>query len=207
MKSEQTIQVRSGDDNSERAGDPDAGLMRRIEANDAAALETLYGRHARAAYSLALSIVREPTEAQEATQDAFLALWRTTGYRHDRGSVRAYLLAIVRNRSLDSLRRKGSRPQTTSAEPLNFMPANDDVAAAVESGDRSSKLRAALARLPEAQREALALAFWGGLSHTDIAARLGQPVGTVKGRIRLGVERLRDLVPPDYAEPPAAVAA
>jgi RNA polymerase sigma-70 factor (ECF subfamily) len=172
----------------------DATLLKRARAGDAAAFSTLYERHAAAAYAVARRMLHNPTAAQDVVQEAFLSLWRTDGYRPERGSLRNFLLAIVRNRALDALRKDRHRSakecsDDTVASRLAAVERTDDE---VERRDTLRLLRAALITLPDAQHRALDLAFFGGLSSSEIAQQLDEPLGTIKGRIRLGLKRLRD---------------
>jgi RNA polymerase sigma-70 factor (ECF subfamily) len=168
--------------------DTDIALMRRIAAGDARAFAAVYDRHAAAAFGLARSMLA-PAAAEEVVQECFLALWRAPAYRAERGSLRTFLLTVVRNRAIDVLRADGRR----AAAPAQQEETADVVSIdeAVERREDARALRTALAVLPEPQREAIALAYLGGLTQLEIATRLGVPVGTVKGRIRLGLRRLR----------------
>ena len=169
----------------------DAALLERARAGDAAAFGAVYDRHAQAAYSLARRMLRAGGPAEDVVQESFLALWRTDSYCPDRGSLRSFLLGIVRNRAIDVLRAERRRAAERSDEDVvAALPADDRTDAEVERHETTRLLRAALTGLPEAQERALELAFFGGLTHSEIATRLGEPVGTVKGRIRLGLEKL-----------------
>lgn len=171
----------------------DATLLEQAHAGDAAAFAAIYDRHAGAAYSLARHMMHSRGRAQDVVQEAFLALWQSNSYCADKGSLRSFLLAIVRNRAIDALRKERRR----SAQERS----DETAATRVEGGDRTDVevqqretqrlLRAALATLPEAQQHALELAFFAGLTHSEIALRLNEPLGTIKGRLRLGLEKLR----------------
>jgi RNA polymerase sigma-70 factor, ECF subfamily len=167
--------------------DTDAALMRRVAAGDAQAFAAVYGRHAPAAFGLARRMLG-PAAAEEVVQECFLALWRAPAYRAERGSLRAFVLAVVRNRAIDVLRADGRRAGAPPEAQAGEAPRIEE---AVERREEARALRSALAGLPVPQREALALSYYGGLTQTEIAQRLGVPVGTVKGRIRLGLRRLR----------------
>jgi RNA polymerase sigma-70 factor (ECF subfamily) len=171
----------------------DASLLEQAQAGDPAAFATIYDRHAAAAYGLARRMVHSGTAAQDVVQDAFLSLWRTDSYRSEKGSLRGFLLAIVRNRAIDLLRKDRRRSTEACRDDTSVchLSATDRTDLEVEQRDTERLLRAALARLPEPQHRALALAYFGGLTHTEIALRLDEPVGTIKGRIRLGLEKLR----------------
>jgi RNA polymerase sigma-70 factor (ECF subfamily) len=174
----------------------DEDLMPLVERKDPAAFELMYDRHGGAAYSLAYRIVGDATTAEDVTQEAFLSIWRT-GARFDRarGSVRTWLLGVVRNRAIDVLRRASSRPSAVSLE-LEGMP--EPRAAADELTDSEAirreaarEVRGALDVLPDDQVNVIKLAYFGGMTHSEIAELLDMPLGTVKGRMRLGMEKMR----------------
>jgi len=160
-----------------------------------AAFVELYDRHAVSAHSLALRIVRDAHVAEDVVQVAFLDMWRKAGDLDPaRGSVRPWLLRIVHNRSIDTIRRRNvERNRTLAAERSERLresstPLPHDLAAAAEE---SVVLQDAISGLPSSQREVVELAYFGGLSHKEISARLLLPLGTVKGRMRLALSRLR----------------
>ena len=165
----------------------DADLVRGAAAGDAACIGELFDRHAGRMKSLALRIVRMPEEAEDVVQEIFMQAWRQAE-RFDarRGSVLAWLSIMVRSRSLDRWRRRTTRRETglTEAQALAGKAIPDDASAwATQS---------ALKDLPDDQREALELAYWEGLSQTEIAERLRQPLGTIKTRMRSGLKKLRE---------------
>ena len=173
----------------------DEDLMTLVDRRDADAFAVLYDRHGGAAYSLAHRIVGDAAVAEDVTQEAFLSLWRS-GARFDaaRGSVRSWTLGIVRNRAIDALRR--------AAGPAPKLDLDDDAALegqhATELTDAeairretSRRVRGALGELPSEQSQVIGLAYFGGFTHSQIAEMLGMPLGTVKGRMRLGLERIR----------------
>jgi RNA polymerase sigma-70 factor (ECF subfamily) len=171
----------------------DAALMRRVQADDGAAFRVLYDRHATEAYGLALGITRTPRLAEEAVQDAFLTVWRSrAAYETARGSLTSWLLAITRSRALDALRRvsRHDRPWEPLDEHEIVDPRIGSLADEAARGEDHRAVRAAIGALPSEQATALALAYFGDLTHAEIAARLDLPLGTVKGRIRLGLRRL-----------------
>ncbi len=173
--------------------------MRRVQADDVRAFEELYDRYSAKAFGLARLICGDSQLAEDALQDGFLAVWRSrASFDPDRGSPRAWLLTVIRHRCIDVMRR--GRSGDGLREPdheLDHFPAPGSVADDVEVHDEASQVRALLLGLPAAQREAIALAYFGGLTHTEIATRLQLPAGTVKGRIRLGLQKVRaDLNPP-----------
>ena len=170
----------------------DAALMVAVR-QQLGALDVLYERHSRAAMGLAVRMLGNRETAEEVVQEAFLALWRHAAtYEPDRGSVRTWLLGIVHHRAIDRLR--GRPPATPLPEELGADPSAPDVwTLAAQQLDRQ-QIQRALAKLPAEQREAIELAYFGGFTQVQIAATLQIPLGTVKGRIRLGLARLRALL-------------
>ncbi|MGH2978085.1 MAG: RNA polymerase sigma factor [Solirubrobacterales bacterium] len=173
----------------------DEDLMPLVERKDPSAFEIVYDRHGGAAYSLAYRIVGDRLVAEEVTQEAFLSVWRS-GARFDRarGSVRTWLLGVVRNRAIDVLRREAGRAPTVSLE-LDTVPEQESrfepTDAEALRRDAGREVRGALRDLPEDQLKVVQLAYFGGLSHSEIAEVLGMPLGTVKGRMRLAMEKMR----------------
>ena len=172
----------------------DAALVARVARGDADALGELYTRHGRVAYVVALRVVGSAEAAEEVVQDAFHAVWRSArSYASERGSVRTWLLTIARNAAIDWRRSRGAR--TSRDEPLDVaaeVPGDERVDDRVTIRIRDGRVRAAVEALPPDQRQVLDLAFWGGLSQTEISARTGIPLGTVKSRVRLAMAKLRD---------------
>jgi RNA polymerase sigma-70 factor (ECF subfamily) len=172
----------------------DEEMMPLVQAGDPRAFELLYDRHGGAAFSLAYRMVGNRTSAEDITQEAFLSIWRSR-LRYDpaRGSVRTWVLGIVHNRAIDALRRSvvhDRRRETMDGVEERFESRDrTDVEAARREEARS--VRSALATLPDDQRRTIELAYFGGFSHSQIAELLDEPVGTVKGRMRLGLEKLR----------------
>ncbi len=164
----------------------DAVLMRQIAIGDTAAFEELYRRHVRSALLVARRNGASPQLAEEVVQEAFISLWRRAGsYRSERGSINAWLATIVRNRLTDAWRRAAARPvQVAEDHAPEPAVADHDVVERIA-------VREELAELPDDQREALVLSYFGGLTHEQIAAISAAPLGTVKGRMRLGLEKLR----------------
>jgi RNA polymerase sigma-70 factor, ECF subfamily len=173
----------------------DEDLMPLVERKDAAAFEIVYDRHGGPAYSLAYRIVGDRQVAEEVTQEAFLSVWRS-GARFDRtrGSVRTWLLGVVRNRAIDVLRREAGRAPTVSLE-LDTVPEQESrfepTDAEALRREAAREVRGALSGLPEDQLKVVQLAYFSGLSHVEIAEVLGMPLGTVKGRMRLAMEKMR----------------
>ena len=173
----------------------DADLMGRVQRDDVPAFSELYNRLAPRAFGVATGVLGTGADrASDAVQDAFLSTWRNrAAYRAERGDVHAWVLGIVRNWAIDSLRRHRRHDQRRAGgeRVADTLVAPGDVHADAVAGDDGRRLRELLADLPERQREVIALAFYGQLTHTEIAARLALPVGTVKGRMRLGLNKLR----------------
>jgi RNA polymerase sigma-70 factor, ECF subfamily len=173
----------------------DEELMPLIGAKDPEAFAVLYDRHGGAAYSLAYRIVGEAGGAEDVTQEAFISLWRS-GARYDRtrGSVRSWMLSIVRNRAIDALRAgSGKAPKLTFDDEavLDQRPAAERTEEEAIRRETASELRGVLGELPGEQAKVIELAYYGGFSQSEIARMLGVPLGTVKGRMRLGLEKIR----------------
>lgn len=183
-------------------------LAVRLARGDERALAEAYDRFGALAYSLAVAMLRDPQDAEEAVSDAFSQVWRTArDFDAARGTLQAWVITVVRSRALDRLRarRRAERVVATEESVVHAAvqwaadPADGpDVVA--EDGDRRARVGAALAELPPVQREALLLAYFEGLSHSEIAARLRQPLGTVKTRVRTALGRLRALLESFSAE-------
>lgn len=173
-----------------RLGDED--LISLVGSDDARAFTALYDRHSRAAYGIAYRLTNERQAAEDLTQDAFLKVWRSAGgYRPGRGSVRAWILSIVRNRGIDRLRSLATRRRTQDRVKQSA-PLSQPSEAFAEAwrGYLSERVVEALGALPPEQREVIALAHLHGRTHEEIARHLGLPMGTVKGRMRLGLKKL-----------------
>jgi RNA polymerase sigma factor (sigma-70 family) len=157
--------------------------MQEVNAGDVTAFEELYDRYHHRAYKVALSVCRDNGRAQDAVQEAFCSIWTSSAaYRADRGSVAPWLLTLVRYRAIDLAR--GDRPHAarrSSADRLEGCPAPDDIAQTTIDREDADRVHASLSQLPDAQQEAIALAFYGELSHSEIATHLGLPPGTIKG--------------------------
>ena len=172
----------------------DEQLMLRVQADETAAFAQLYDRHSGRAFGLAHSVCRDRGRAEEVVQDGFLTIWRRrTSYQPEAGSFLGWAMAIVRNRAIDSVRRDAAarRPQLAETEYGGADPSSVPPQDAVIAASEGAGLRDLLSRIPPAQAEVIALAYFGELTHTEIASRLAVPEGTVKGRLRLGLEKLR----------------
>jgi RNA polymerase sigma factor (sigma-70 family) len=171
----------------------DEALVALIARSDDSALEELYARFGRIAYGLALRVVRDPALAEDAVQDAFLTVWRTASrFLPERAKASTWLLTLVHRRAVDVVRREEPR----RAEPMETAPLPTAVTAEDEAWLRLQRTRVqdALRRLPDQQREALELAYYGGFTQSELAHRLGEPLGTIKSRMFAGLARMRELL-------------
>ena len=169
--------------------------MQLVAGNDAEAFEVIVERHSDAAFSLAYRMCGRRQLAEDVAQEALLAVWRSGGrYDRSRGSVRTWALGIVHNRAVDALRRSSvherRRSDEEGLEETLQAPEQTDMQAIANTA--SVEIRSALGELPEEQRQVIELAYFGGFTHTEIASMLETPIGTVKGRMRLGMHKLRD---------------
>jgi RNA polymerase sigma-70 factor (ECF subfamily) len=177
----------------------DAALMKQIESGDANAFEALYDRYRAQADRVARSVCRDPGRAEDAVQEAFAAVWRNrAAYLPQRGTVAAWLLSVVRYRAIDVIRRDATHANHRASEDIirSRRAPGENMADYVVSRADADRLHTLLERLPVTQREVIALAYYGELTHIEIAAELGLPTGTVKGRMRLGLEKLRADIEP-----------
>src|SRR5438552_1553844 len=174
-------------------GGADGDLLVRVAAGDAAAFELLYDRHSRAAYGLAYRILGEATAAEDVVQEAFLTVWRQAAtYGPERGTVRAWLLAIVHHRAIDHVRRRSYREERQQAlDAVADPPDSADTWEQARQSVEGRHVREALEHLPPDQRRSITLAYFGGYTHDEIARLLGVPLGTVKGRLRIGLQKMR----------------
>lgn len=180
----------------------DDELMRLAARGDARALEHLYARHAAPAFSLAYRIVGDRAIAEEVSQEAFLAVWGSARrYMSERGSVRTWTLGIVRNRAIDALRRGAiHRRRRASADGLDErLEAPDRTDVEVQEREEARAVRRALEDIPSEQRRTVELAYFDGRTHREIAGLLDLPVGTVKGRLGLGLDKLRQALAAEAA--------
>lgn len=179
-----------------------------MAAGDETAVGTLYDRHGASIMHLAQRILGERADAEEVVVDTFTQAWRGANrFRSTRGSVAAWLIVIARSRALDLARARGRRlrlADSAARQPPELVPGMAQGWAEDEPPPERTELyrhvSSALGALPAEQREAIDLAFWGGLSQSEIADRLGTPLGTVKTRIRAGMQKLRDALRPLYSE-------
>ena len=174
---------------------PDAALVRRLLQRDVSAFEELYDRHSRLVYALVLRILQQATTTEEVVQDVFLQLWRNTAqYDGSRGLFVPWLLTIARNRALDQLRLKSERQrrreeQTDELPPVVAIP---DFEGSLDEKRRADRVRELMNSLNPQQRRAIELAYFEGLSHSEIANALKEPLGTVKSWIRNGLLKLKE---------------
>jgi RNA polymerase sigma-70 factor (ECF subfamily) len=180
----------------------DDQLVARIAQGDASALEQLYDRYVRQCFGLALRMLGDSAVAEEVVQEVFLKLWTNPGsYSTQKGKFVSWLLSLIHHRCIDELRKKSrtdvALEEGDTASVLNTEPDPDlEPADQVWVMEQQRAVRQALAQIPENQRQVLELAYYRGLSHSEIATKLGQPLGTVKTRIRLGMNSLRQLLEP-----------
>jgi len=170
----------------------DEALIQGIAAQEADCLEQLYDRYRLLAFSAAFRVVGDRGRAEDVVQDAFLSVWRKSGsYATGRGSVRTWLTSIVRNRAIDLVRSGKDRNHDDEELLLGLQDGGRDIADEVTARLEGEAVRAAMTSLPGDQLQALSLAYFDGLSHSEIAERTALPLGTVKSRIRLGLHRMR----------------
>jgi RNA polymerase sigma-70 factor (ECF subfamily) len=172
----------------------DEDLMGLVRDGEARAFEVIFDRHGGAAFSLAYRMCGRRAMAEDIVQEAFLSLWRS-GARYDRarGSVRSWVLSVVHNRAIDAFRRgvAGERREVHEEGLAERQPAREHTETEVERRDDARMVRRALDELPQEQRQVIELAYFGGFTHSQISEMLGLPAGTVKGRMRLGLTKLR----------------
>ena len=176
-----------------KSGKNDGALIAGIRAGDEAAMAQLYDRYSSMVYAVALRVLGDTGAAEDVLQDVFMQLWRRPeAFDSSRGQMGAWLSVIARHRSIDALRKRV--PETDVTEiVVSVDPDLDDMA---ERSQALEKVRSALATMPSQQRSALELAYFQGLTHSEIAKRLGEPLGTIKTRIRAGLLALRKAVAP-----------
>ncbi|HEV3229466.1 MAG TPA: sigma-70 family RNA polymerase sigma factor [Solirubrobacteraceae bacterium] len=172
----------------------DEDVMQLVRRGDADAFEVIYERHGGAAFSLAYRMCGQRATAEDVVQEAFLSLWRS-GARYDRmrGSVRTWVLGIVHNRAIDALRRGTvhDRRRVGDEGIAERFEASERTEVEVARRDEAREVRSALQELPSEQSQVIELAYFGGFTHTEIASLLDTPIGTVKGRMRLGLAKMR----------------
>ncbi len=182
------------DDNTDQ--NADAAILRQIVERDPRGVELLYDRYSGVAFALAYRLLGERGSAEDVVQEAFLNVWRQGAtYDTRRGTVRTWLLTIVHHRAIDQMRSARSKAGAdTVIDDAMPLPAKEDTWTEVVQGLEHERVRQAMATLPPEQRLVVDLAYYGGFTHTEIAQRIGIPLGTVKGRMRLALDKLRDLL-------------
>jgi RNA polymerase sigma-70 factor, ECF subfamily len=174
---------------------PDATLVQRLLQSDVSAFEQLYDRHSRIVYALVLRILQQASTAEEVVQDVFLQLWRNASqYQTARGAFVPWLLTLARNRALDHLRLKSERQRRREdqTEELPSISAAPEYEKALDEKRRAERVRSLMGALTPQQKKAIEMAYFEGLSHSEIAAALKEPLGTVKSWIRNGLLRLKE---------------
>lgn len=175
----------------------DGDLLRAVSRGDESALAAVYDRYRLILFGLTMRILHDRQEAEDCLQEAFLQVWRRAGdFDEARGRAFTWLVTIARSRALDRLRAAGSRARIATEAAATGRDEISDAAADAQRSERANTVRKALAELPEEQRNALLLAYFEGLTQTEIAARLSAPLGTIKTRMRAGLIRLRELLGP-----------
>ena len=174
----------------------DEEVMHLVRDGNPRAFELLYDRHGGAGFSLAYRMVGDRVTAEDISQEAFLSIWRSRHrYQADRGSVRTWVLGIVHHRAIDALRRNlvhdRRRSSAEGIEERHEAPERERTDVEAARREEAAHVRSALGELPDEQRRVIELAYFGGFSHSQIAEMLEMPIGTVKGRMRLGLEKLR----------------
>lgn len=178
----------AGDEAARASAQDDRVLLERVQLRDHSAMAVVFDRYSGMAYSIALHVLDNPAHAEDVVQDVFFQIWRNPrSFAPERGSLGAWLAVVVRNRCVDALRRR--KPSDPVEEVV--LPASADVASEVEHRMVMERVRSALANLPREQRESLELAFFRGMTHAEIAEEKGEPLGTVKTRIRTALISLR----------------
>jgi RNA polymerase sigma-70 factor, ECF subfamily len=174
----------------------DSALVEKMMAGDESALAALYDRYSGMLFAMLLRILRDRHAAEEVLQDLFLQLWRNAGsFDASRGSLPAWLMVIGRNRAISRLRRRDSQEvlEDVEAWPANAVASSLDIENETQRAQLMARLRTALAALPSEQREAVELAYFEGMTQTEIAERTGSPLGTVKSRVRAALQSLKEL--------------
>ncbi len=184
------------------ASQNDQVLVARLTEQDAAALDELYGRYSRPIYSLSYRILSDGSLAEDVLQDVFLKLWRQPhSYNAERGTLSAWLLSVAHHRAIDVLRRQRTRAEEQLPEdweePALATTDGADLADFASRSEEVAAIKRALIQIPSAQRVAIEMAFFQGKTHVEISAELGEPLGTAKTRIRLGMRKLRSLLEAD----------
>jgi len=175
--------------------DPDSQVAAQLKRGESAAIESLYDRYGRLAYGLAFRILDDRSAAEDVVQEAFVSVWRNAaGFDAGRGGLRNWLLSIVRNRAIDRLRGSARTRTEVALETAEPVAGVADVWQSVALHLERKQIKEGFAALPEAQRRTLELAYFGGYTHVEIASQMQVPLGTVKGRMRIGLEKMRSFL-------------
>jgi RNA polymerase sigma-70 factor (ECF subfamily) len=175
----------------------DEQLVALVARDESWALAELYDRYVRLVFSLALKVLNDRSSAEEVVQEVFAKVWRGShAFDADRGKFSSWLIGIAHHQCIDELRRRRVRPLAESIDdtPLADLAGDNDPSQAAEAAFESARVRRALTQIPAEQRIVIELAFFEGLTHREIADRSGDPLGTVKTRVRLGMQKLKDLL-------------
>jgi RNA polymerase sigma-70 factor (ECF subfamily) len=180
------------------SGLDDAALIVLIARSNSGALSLLYDRYGRMVFSVAYHVVGDSETAEEITQDVFVRVWEgAVSYRPELAKVSSWMISITRYRAIDELRRRSVRPEKNQVpwleETEDGIPLMDGAESVAETNLQLHSVRNAIAALPSDQRKVLSMAFFNGYSHSEISERLGEPLGTVKSRIRLAMQKLRQV--------------
>ncbi|MEX2426212.1 MAG: sigma-70 family RNA polymerase sigma factor [Thermomicrobiaceae bacterium] len=179
---------------------PDDQLVSRMSQGEVDALDVLYDRYARVVFSFAVRIVHDSRIAEEVLQEAFMRSWQQSGrFELNRGNFASWLLSITHNLAIDEVRKSQRRPQKADmVDIIDVLRSEVDTTVNIEEAAEATELRGlirdAMDRLPEAQRRAIELAYFEGLSQREVAAFLNEPLGTIKTRMRLGMQKLKDVL-------------
>jgi RNA polymerase sigma-70 factor (ECF subfamily) len=179
----------------------EAALLGRVRDRDERALEALYSRYGSPLYSLAYQVTGSDRYAQDVVQEVFIAVWKDAA-RFDpaKGALSSWLFALARHKAIDLVRKEANIRKRTADVDLEFEPSPDDVDQEAWLRIRRDRVHEAIQQLPDAQRVALELAFFSGLTHVEVAEKLGIPLGTAKTRIRTALLKLRDIIGPSLSE-------
>jgi RNA polymerase sigma-70 factor (ECF subfamily) len=175
----------------------DEQLVELVARDESWALAELYDRYVRLVFSLAVKVLNDRSSAEEIVQEVFAKVWRGAGaFDADRGKFSSWLIGIAHHQCIDELRRRRVRPisESLADSPVTELTSDNDPAQAAEQAFERGRIRRALAQIPAEQRVVIELAFFEGLTHREIAERSGDPLGTVKTRVRLGMQKLKDIL-------------
>jgi RNA polymerase sigma-70 factor (ECF subfamily) len=180
----------------------DASLLRLIQQGEQDAVAALYDRYAGVAYGLAFRITTNAATAEDVVQDAFVSLWKQAPrFDPERGQVRSWLLTIVHHRAVDAVRRRAGRPERALPEgPEEFEATSGRPEELAEMALDAEAVREAVRRIPDDQRRVIEMAYFMGMTHVEIAEETGTPLGTVKSRLRIGLEKMREYLRPKVLE-------